>query len=138
MYLVSKADEIGKPAWIVMMILGFVVFWPVGLGILAFLIWSGRMACWKQERAWNGRREGGHQWRWQEKWERKMASAGFHRSSGNSAFDEYRAETLRRLEDEEREFSEFLERLRFAKDKAEFDEFLNQRRGGAEAPPVQP
>jgi hypothetical protein len=49
--------------------------------------------------------------------------------SGNRAFDEYRAETLRRLEDEQREFIEFLDRLRHAKDKAEFDQFMADRRG---------
>jgi hypothetical protein len=48
-------------------------------------------------------------------------------SSGNRAFDEYRAETLRRLEDEQREFKEFLERLRVAKDRAELDQFLSER-----------
>jgi len=49
-------------------------------------------------------------------------------SSGNRAFDEYRTETLRRLEDEQREFREFLERLRFARDRAEFDQFMAERR----------
>jgi hypothetical protein len=49
-------------------------------------------------------------------------------SSGNRAFDEYRAETLRRLEDEQREFRDFLDRLRMAKDKAEFDQFMAERR----------
>ena len=49
-------------------------------------------------------------------------------SSGNNAFDEYRAETLRRLEDEQREFKDFLARLRFAKDRAEFDQFMADRR----------
>ena len=49
-------------------------------------------------------------------------------SSGNRAFDEYRSETLRRLEEEQREFKEFLERLRFAKDRAEFDQFMAERR----------
>ncbi len=68
-----------------------------------------------------------------------MNRAGFHRGSGNRAFDEYRAETLRRLEEEEQEFRDFLDRLRFAKDKAEFDEFLNQRRPGGDVhPPSQP
>ena len=53
------------------------------------------------------------------------AAAGFGpSSSGNRAFDDYRAETLKRLEDEQREFKEFLERLRFAKDRAEFDQFM--------------
>ena len=60
----------------------------------------------------------------------------WHPSSGNRAFDEYRAETLRRLEDEQREFREFLERLRMAKDKAEFDQFMADRRNRpADAPP---
>ena len=49
-------------------------------------------------------------------------------SSGNHAFDEYRTETLKRLEEEQREFREFLERLRFAKDKTEFDQFMAERR----------
>ena len=52
----------------------------------------------------------------------------FRPSSGNHAFDEYRTETLRRLEEEQREFKEFLERLRFAKDKTEFDQFMAERR----------
>ena len=49
-------------------------------------------------------------------------------SSGNRAFDDYRIETLRRLEDEQREFKDFLERLRFAKDRDEFDQFMTERR----------
>jgi hypothetical protein len=53
---------------------------------------------------------------------------GAPRSSGNHAFDEYRSETLRRLEEEQREFRDFLERLRFAKDKQEFDQFMAERR----------
>ena len=46
-------------------------------------------------------------------------------------FDEYRADTLRRLENEQREFQDFVDRLRFARDKAEFDQFMNERRGAA-------
>lgn len=76
-------------------------------------------------------------------------------SSGNRAFEDYRSETLKRLEDEQREFKEFLERLRFAKDRAEFDQFMAARRerpfepgsegptgqgpsGPQSEPPVQP
>ena len=58
-------------------------------------------------------------------------------SSGNRAFDEYREETIRRLEQEQREFREFLDRLRFAKDKTEFDQFMTERRNRPEAPPPQ-
>ena len=56
--------------------------------------------------------------------------------SGSRAFEEYRADTLRRLEEEQRAFTEFLARLRFAKDKAELDQFMAERRGpGSGAPP---
>ena len=44
--------------------------------------------------------------------------------SGNQAFEEYRADTLRRLEEEQSDFQNFLDRLRAAKDKEEFHEFL--------------
>jgi len=62
-------------------------------------------------------------------------------SSGNRAFDEYRMETLRRLEEEQQEFRDFLQRLRFAKDKTEFDQFMAERRARPEPdspPPQQP
>lgn len=54
------------------------------------------------------------------------------RSSGNSAFDEWRAEQLaqfenerRKLEATHREFAEFVEDLRRARDREEFDRFIN-------------
>ena len=135
MELVARLDEYGKGAWIAVMVLAFIVFWPIGLAILAYLIWSGRMGCW-------GR---GGPGRWHNTEARKGRSGqgnwwGSHkreRGSGNSAFDEYREETLRRLEDEQQEFFEYLERLRQAKDKAEFDQFMadRKRRGpGPDAP----
>jgi hypothetical protein len=123
MGVAAKLDDLGKPAWIGLMILGFMAWWPIGLAILGFLIWSGRMGCWKH---------GGHG-RWQHEFRDRMQGAASRwcgrqgRSSGNSAFDEYRADTLRRLEDEQREFMEFLDRLRQAKDKAEFDQFMADR-----------
>lgn len=124
--VIERLDDWGKPAWITVMILGFIVFWPIGLAILAYLIWSGRMGC--------GRN--GEMTRWQsrmaERWERKREKWGPHgrvySSTGNRAFDEYREETLRRLEEEQREFRTFLDRLRMAKDKAEFDQFMAERR----------
>jgi Protein of unknown function (DUF2852) len=133
---------------IILMTLAFWAWWPLGLAVLAFMIGSGRMGC------WNHHGNGG--WdhpmnRWQSKMERMQDKMdrmrarmdrvrgggtsggqwwGQPRSSGNRAFDDYRAETLRRLEEEQREFKDFLERLRFAKDRAEFDQFMNERRGG--------
>jgi hypothetical protein len=44
---------------------------------------------------------------------------------------------LKRLEDEQREFREFLDRLRFAKDKTEFDAFMAERRNRPESAPPQ-
>jgi hypothetical protein len=48
-------------------------------------------------------------------------------SSGNSAFDAYKADKLRCLSEEQQNFQDFLQRLRDAKDKAEFDQFMEDR-----------
>jgi hypothetical protein len=45
MPITAKIDEFGKPAWIALVILGFMVWWPLGLVALAFAIGSGRMGC---------------------------------------------------------------------------------------------
>jgi Protein of unknown function (DUF2852) len=130
MAVAAKLDEWGMGAWIALLVLGFIIWWPLGLATLAFLIWSGRMGCWKRSEVgrWQGERM-------------KEASRWWHQppSSGNRAFDEYRAETLQRLEEEQREFKEFLERLRVAKDKTEFDAFMADRRNrtAPQAPPAQ-
>jgi hypothetical protein len=121
MPITAKIDEFGKPAWIALVILGFMVWWPLGLAALAFAIGSGRMGCWKGHgmNRWHqaaGARNGGTWWQPPQ------------RSSGNRAFDEYRTETLQRLEVEQREFHDFLDRLRMAKDKSEFDQFMAERR----------
>ena len=60
------------------------------------------------------------------------------RGSGNVAFDEYREETLRKLDEEQREFRDFLDRLRAAKDRSEFDQFMNERRNRPPAPEPPP
>ncbi len=124
--MVAKLDDWGLPAWIAVMVLGFVVFWPIGLAILAYLIWSGRMGCSRTAR-WGGwgRRMGAKMDEAADRFETRM---GGFRTSGNAAFDEYRSETIKRLEDEEREFQTFLEKLRAAKDRAEFDQFMADRK----------
>ncbi len=48
-------------------------------------------------------------------------------SSGNSSFDAYRDDLMGRLEQERQDFDGFLTRLRDAKDKSEFDTFLEDR-----------
>jgi Protein of unknown function (DUF2852) len=113
------------PGMVIATILGFVFWWPVGLAFLFFTLRRMSMGCWS------------HQDRWQNKMERMrnhMERRGFGfggfgpPSSGNRAFDEYRMETLRRLEEEQTEFKDFLDRLRHAKDKEEFDLFMAQHR----------
>ena len=116
MPIAAKLDEYGKGAWIALVILGFYLFWPIGLAALMFVVFSGRMRCWKME----------SRGRWHGPQARGWGSQGH---SGNAAFDEYRADTLRRLEDEQKEFREYLERLRKAKDKEEFDQFMADRKG---------
>lgn len=112
----AMLDDLPKGAWIAMMVIGFIVFWPIGLALLFYMIWSGKMQGWKRENF------GG------------CASSyrRHRRSSGNSAFDTYRDETLKRMEEEQKAFGDFMERLRRAKDQAEFDQFMAERRAGGE------
>jgi hypothetical protein len=101
------------------------------------------MACWGHQRngeRWQRRMERMQQ-RMQEgaaRWCGPRAGAAWSAgpSSGNWAFDEYRADTLRRLEEEQREFTEYLERLRRAKDKTEFDQFMAEMRRRSEGGPA--
>lgn len=108
-------DARGRAAWIVAMVLGFVLFWPVGLALLFYMIWSKRMSCKSFRQA-----------------QRRHPVAD---ATGNVAFDTYRTETLKRLEEERAAFTAFLEQLRAAKDQAEFDQFMASRRAAA-APQV--
>lgn len=101
-------DDKGKGAWIAAMVLGFIFFWPVGLALLFYMIWSKRMF---NKGCRTRTRSHGHSFR----------------TSGNTAFDSYKADTLRRLEEEQDAFESFLNRLREAKDKAEFDQFMTDR-----------
>ena len=130
MDIAAKLDEVPKPIWIALMILGFMVYWPIGLLVLAYLIWGRRMGCWSYARAGRWHNDGKDRFHGAGRWHGP--------ASGNRAFDEYRDETLRRLEQEQREFVEFLERLRFAKDRAEFDQFMAERRTRPAGPEPQP
>ncbi len=105
-------DDKGKGAWIAAMVVSFIVFWPLGLALLAYMIWSKKMICNSARRK----------------------SVSIRKSSGNSAFDAYKADTLRRLEQEQDNFEAFLQRLRDARDKAEFDQFMEERAKAASGP----
>ncbi|MEM9332484.1 MAG: DUF2852 domain-containing protein [Pseudomonadota bacterium] len=119
-----------RPAWtpatIALMVLGFVIFWPLGLAMLAYILWGDRLDDFKKDinRATDTVSE--------------KFNASYHRNaprSGNVAFDEWREVELARLEEERREldesireFEEYQRELRRAKDKEEFDAFMNGRK----------
>lgn len=122
--VVAWMDERGPLSWIVVMVGSFIFGGPLGLLVLGFMLITGRF----RSRA---RREG-------------FAACGprmhFHasRQTGNRAFDAYKADTLARLEREQDEFEAFLGRLREARDKAEFDQYMEERSRLAAQPAERP
>jgi hypothetical protein len=130
-------------AFLALFFFGHWILWPLGFLALAFIIGSGRMGCWNHHgmNRWENKMQ-----RMQDKMDRVRTRMDGMRggdwwggppSSGNRAFDDYRAETLKRLEEEQREFRNFLDRLRFAKDKTEFDQFMAERRNHDAGPQPQ-
>jgi hypothetical protein len=148
---------------IILTVLGFLWWWPIGLVLLGLFLGRGKFGC-RRPLSYAGDAPMFNGDRGRERWERKMtrlqekmemvrSKADQFRSggewfgpatSGNRAFDDYRSETLKRLEEEQREFKDFLARLRFARDRSEFDQFMAARRGSPMEPnsqgepPVQP
>ena len=121
------------------MVAGFVVFWPLGL-LALFLKW-------KNGEMWRGASDSKAPWAgfkapdfagWK-------ASSGYSfAGSGNAAFDEYKREQLKRLDEERRKleeeqhaFREFVEKVRRAKDQDEFNRFMSERRSTTEQAPPQ-
>ena len=121
-------DQRGKWAWIAAMVLGFIIFWPVGLALLAYMIWGKQMFA----RSCGHRRHHDNH----HAWGRHAMRAG--QPTGNRAFDDYKAQALRRLEEEQEAFEAFLQRLRSSKDKSEFDSFMEDRARAASAAPITP
>lgn len=123
-----------RPAWtpatIALMVIGFMVFWPLGFAMLAYILWGDRLDGFKRDvnRATDGvfagcRRGADKAHRW-----------GHGRTTGNVAFDEWRERELERLAEERRkldetlaEFDEYARELRRAKDQEEFDRFMANR-----------
>jgi hypothetical protein len=119
------------------MIAGFVVFWPAGLVVLGWkLNWFGfgewfdgkfgtsRMTPEGQGFAFGCKRRGGP----------REPRDGLGRDSGNSAFDGWKQAEIARLQAEfdalaerQREFEDFLLHLREAKDREEFERFMQRR-----------
>ncbi|HUB65456.1 MAG TPA: DUF2852 domain-containing protein [Methylocella sp.] len=131
------AGEPWKLVEILAMVLGFIVFWPIGLAVLGWKFWQ-RKTGYPGDIVAFGREKWGANWssgRWgftANNW----PGSGFDTSpTGNRAFDEWRAAELARLEEErqrlaaaEREFADYMENLRHARDREEFERFMNERR----------
>ncbi len=116
------------PATIALMILGFVVFWPLGLAMLAYILFGERLRGFKRDvnqatdGIFSGCRRSHGRYRSQ------------HYNTGNVAFDDWRKAELDRLEEERRkldemraEFDSYVRELRRAKDQEEFDRFMRER-----------
>lgn len=134
-----------KPQWsfvtIALMVLGFILFWPLGLAMLAYILWGERFGgSAEKAEAWMNDQK--RQWRS----ERRHCGGRHHNrrhnhrhySTGNAAFDDYREEQLKRLDeerkrldDEIREFGDYLDNLHKARDREEFDRFMRDRRNSA-------
>ena len=148
--LSRRGEARWKPIEIIAMVLGFVFFWPVGLAILGVKIWQKRAGDsgdmigfvqnqWRENGMGNWAMCGARRDRSATRWSAGNFGMGM-RSTGNSAFDEWRAAELTRLEEErrklaeaEREFSEHMDNLRRARDREEFERFMSARNDG-EAP----
>ena len=127
-----------KPQWgpltIALMVLGFIVWWPLGLAMLAYILW-GEMFGGSAEKA-QGFVHRSKAWAEANCGPRNYQRHAFRHSSGNAAFDDYRAEQLKRLEEERKRldeeinaFHDYMANLRKAKDREEFDRFMRERNG---------
>ena len=136
---------------IVAVVLGFIVFWPIGLAILGYKYWQRQSggpdlqtfatARWQDARTMMSSNSSWSCGGAMRRASRYYASAT---ATGNMAFDEWRTAELARLDEERRklddaqaEFAEYVEELRRAKDREEFDRFMAERRarpanGGAQ------
>lgn len=118
-----------RPAWtpvtIAMMIIGFMIYWPLGLAMIAYIVWGDRLDSFKTtvnettDRATEMFSRGGR--------------FKFDRT-GNVAFDDWREAELKRLHEERikldemrAEFDDYARELRRAKDEEEFNRFMAHR-----------
>ena len=101
---------------IVAVVLGFIVWWPIGLAIIAYTVWGPQKDLTSAEK------------------DKSPVGDLYGKWSGSSPFDDYRVTALKRLEsqrrkleDEEAAFDAFLDRLRHARNRQEFDQFLAEQ-----------
>ena len=138
MYRTALIRPDWTPATIALMVLGFVVFWPLGLAMLAYILFGERLQAFKRDanEKFDGFARtcrGGGRWR-NNGW-------GHHQASGNMAFDDWRKAELDRIEEERRkldemrsEFDAYMRELRRARDQEEFDRFMRERNSNRNQP----
>ncbi len=107
------------------MVAGFVIFWPIGIVALILK--------WKNGEMWKGASASAAPWAGFRKPDLRKWQPGYS-MSGNAAFDDYKRAELdkiealrRKLEDDQKAFGDFVERLRRAKDQDEFERFMAER-----------
>lgn len=115
---IASVDQHGRKAWIALMVVTFIFGGPLGLVALAFILGTGRF---KRSTYPQSANRGSCRFR------TRNAMHHVSRTTGNYAFDTYKADTIARLEQEQAEFEAFLIRLRESRDKAEFDQYLDER-----------
>jgi hypothetical protein len=121
----------GRGLEIAGIILGFIFVWPLAL---AYLVW--KMCGYpKYDEAKTFFRDTFGRAR-DDLASRGAAGFGGFASTGNAAFDDYRRSEIERLEEERRkldeearDFRNFVEELKRAKDREEFDAYMAKRRG---------
>lgn len=101
----AKTGTRWTPLSIAALVLAFLVWWPLGLAVLAYILWGGNV---------DGQVN--------DMWRKATA-----KSTGNKAFDEYKEQTLKRLEEEQEAFADFVDKLRQARDREEFERFMADR-----------
>lgn len=125
-----------RPAWtpatIAMMVLGFMIFWPLGLAMIAYIIWGERLDGFKRDA--------------NEKTDQVFSAFKTNTSSygsnmsrtGNVAFDDWREAELERLNEERKKLDEMradfdghMRELRRARDEEEFNRFMDERHKAA-------
>lgn len=126
-----KSQALIRPAWtpatIALMVLGFIAYWPLGLAVLAYILWGDRLEGFRLDVSRATDKLTGAL-------NRSGARTAYAPGTGNLAFDEWRDAELKRLDEERRrlddasaEFEDYARELRRAKDREEFDRFMSQR-----------
>lgn len=121
-----------RPAWtpatIALMVIGFIVYWPLGLAMIAYIIWGDRLDGFKRDV--NDATDG----LFSSFKGCKRRSYGSDQT-GNAAFDDWRDAELKRLDEERQKlnemrksFDDYARELRRAKDQEEFDRFMARNR----------